>query len=254
MRRMVIALLLVAGALLWGPHAPAQAQELSQNPECQRRYEELARPYFEQMLWYARVASAYPLTPNGRPIVTGWPYSAYGPGNGYGPGTPYGPNFGPWGFGSFGPGFGGPGGYGFGPYGIGGAPWLFANAIAGTGAATLATLPPALGVSAVVAQLASAPGGLGALAAGDLIAAASLQQSLVGNVLSASSLAQSILANQIAAAGLRQAVIGNRIAAAELNATLAAFAYERVTNLKDLIEGIEIYIRNTCPAATENGL
>src|SRR5438876_7369080 len=112
LRSMVAALVVVVAGLVAAPAPHAYATDINENPVCQQMFEQLAQPYFQQMLWYAGQGSNYPLAPNARPIVTGWPYSAYGPGNGYGPGSPYGPNFGPWGIGSFGPGFGGPGGFG----------------------------------------------------------------------------------------------------------------------------------------------
>src|SRR5919199_2843711 len=119
-----------------------ESQDAGQNPGCMRQFLERSAPYVQQMLWYADQASNYPLSPQARPLVTGWPYSAYGPGNGYGPGSPYGPAFGPWGVGSFGPGFGGPFGYGLGPTGVGGPAWGAANAPAPTRGGALARTPP----------------------------------------------------------------------------------------------------------------
>src|SRR5207237_5286932 len=128
-----------SGSLAW-----AQDAGPNPNPECMRQFLDRTAPYAQQVLWYADQASNYPLTPQARPIVTGWPYSAYGSGNGYGPGSPYGPAFGPWGIGSFGPGFGGPFGYGIGPTGVGGPAWGTANTLAGSGVAAVANTPPGL--------------------------------------------------------------------------------------------------------------
>jgi hypothetical protein len=117
MRRMILVPLVAVGAQAAMPGS-AYA-DINDNPECQRQFMALARPYVQRMLWFGSVSGNYRLTANGRYVVTGGPYSAYGPGNGYGPRTPYGPNFGPRGVFSFGPGFGGPSGYGYGPNGVG---------------------------------------------------------------------------------------------------------------------------------------
>src|SRR5262249_43696988 len=135
MGRFTTALLVVASILAFGPSPSAHATDINENPECQRMFQRYAQPYFDQMQWFGSVAPQYPLTPNGRPIMAGWPYAGYGPGNGYGPGSPYGPNFGPWGVNSFGPGFGGPGGYGITPDGFGGPVYQGAGAYAALGAA-----------------------------------------------------------------------------------------------------------------------
>jgi hypothetical protein len=249
-------MLLLSGTLSATLVTPAYAQQTAdagQAADCQRPFVERATPYLQQMLWYADQSSNYPLTPQARPLVTSWPYSAYGPGNGYGPGSPYGPVFGPWGVGSFGPGFGGPYGYGLSPYGVGGPPWLIGGAIAGNGAATLATLPPGLAVATLANQRATAPGGLAALSPADQIALASLAQSLSGNVLSASSLGQSVLGNQTAEAGLRQAVIANRLSAGTLNATLASYPSTVANNLGAVISAIQGYASMACPSASNPG-
>src|SRR2546429_312251 len=157
MQRMVLVLLLAAGGLALHP-LPAHAADLTDNPECQRMFLEQARPVYQQMMWYMSHVSDQPLTPQARPVVTGWPYSAYGPGNGYGPGTPYGPAFGPWGYGSVGPGFGGPGGYGFTPRGVGGPPDQFASAGLGPGPAPPGTPPPGPGGSSGAHPPPTAPG------------------------------------------------------------------------------------------------
>ncbi len=254
--RVIILALALAGCTLGAPPALAHAQESAdtgQVSDCQRPFLERATPYLEEMLWYADQANNYPLTPDLRPVVTGWPYSAYGPGNGYGPGSPYGPAFGPWGISAFGPGFGGPYGYGISPFGVGGPAWQVAGAIAGNGVGTLTALPPGVAVSTVANQLAAAPGGLAALAPADQIALGSLGQSLTGNVLSAGSLSQSILGNRIAEASLRQAVVGNRFAAATLNATLAAYPSTIDQNLSQVVQALQAYSQLACPSASDTG-
>jgi hypothetical protein len=248
MQRMVLVLLLTAGGLALHP-LPAHAADLTDNPECQRMFLEQARPVYQQMMWYMSHVSDQPLTPQARPVVTGWPYSAYGPGNGYGPGTPYGPAFGPWGYGSVGPGFGGPGGYGFTPRGVGGPPDQFASAVVGPGLATLGTLPQGLAVSSIANQLATAPGGLGALANADLVGLGGLGQSLTGNVLSASALQQALIGNQIGGAALRQGVVGNRLSAASLNATLAGYPSTVGNNIGTMLASIAIFWNSICPGA-----
>src|SRR3954462_7704684 len=144
MRRLVLVLLLAAGGVLVRPAPVVQATDINENPECQRMFQRYAQPYFDQMQWFGSVAAQYPLAPNGRPIMTGWPYSGYGPGNGYGPGSPYGPNFGPWGLGVTGPGTAGPAAYGLGALGPGGPAWQFARNQAVSGVAGLNAAPPGM--------------------------------------------------------------------------------------------------------------
>ncbi len=246
---MLAALLVVVAGLVVGPAPHAYAGDISENPECQRMFQQTAQPYYEQMLANANAYNLYPIGPDGRPPIYSWPTSAYGPGNGYGPGSPYGPAFGLWGFGSFGPGFGGPGGYGIGPNGIGGPAWQFAQMQAGTGAASLNSSPGGLTELPVASQLANAPGGLGALVPGDLIALAGTRQGLVGNVLGGSGLVQAIQANRIAEASLRQAVFANRIASAGLNAERTDYPMRRANDLFQVIAGIQAWVSSTCPRA-----
>src|SRR4051794_28321493 len=117
MARLVLALVAVASLFAVGPRSTAHATDINESPECQQMFQQLAQPVMQQMLTFTNQAGQYPLTPQGRPVVTGWPYSAYGPGNGYGPGSPYGPAFGPWGLGAVGPGTPGPAAYGLGALG-----------------------------------------------------------------------------------------------------------------------------------------
>ncbi|HZR98848.1 MAG TPA: hypothetical protein VFE37_09090 [Chloroflexota bacterium] len=255
MLRLVLALVMAGSMVLGGPHTPAHAADISDNPECQQMFERLAQPLMQQLLWFTSVANQSPLTPRGRPIVTGWPYSAYGPGNGYGPGSPYGPTFGPWGVGAYGPGAGGPLGYGLGPTGVGGPGWQFARAQVANSVAGLNAAPPGLSFLAVAAGVnAQTPGlglvgGLGGPGTSDLIALAALQQGEIGNVFAAAGLQQSQIANRVAGAGLAQSVVGNRLAAAGLNATLADFPLNQADHLSSAIGAIQTYVSNTCPRA-----
>jgi hypothetical protein len=253
MGRLTVALLLAISFLAVGPSLSAHATDINENPECQRLFQRLAQPYFDQMQWFGSVASQYPLAPNGRPIMTGWPYSAYGPGNGYGPGSPYGPNFGPWGAFAFGPGFGGPGGYGITPNGYGGPIYQGLGAYAAQGAASLAAFPAGTTSPAVAAALAAAPGSIAALGPGDQIALSGLRDSLVGNVFTAVDLRNSIAGNRIADAALRQAVIANRFAAYSANSDLASWPYLRLNDMGNAIAGVATYVQSTCPAASDKG-
>jgi hypothetical protein len=239
--------LVLGGAALQPP--PARASDINDNPECQRQFEQLARPYFQRMLWFASQGDNYPLTANARPVVTGWPYSASGPGNGYGPGSPYGPNFGTWGAGSFGPGFGGPGGYGYGPNGVGGPAWQFAGAAGAASAVDVSQFPPGLSGLATANQVAALPGGIAALGPGDLMSLSGLREGVIGTAFGGGGLQQVIIANRIGEASLRQSVIGNRLSAAGLNHDLASFPYDQANNLYNIIAGIQAYVGTTCPRA-----
>src|SRR4051812_15533880 len=106
MRRLILAALATASLVAIGTRSTAHATDVNESPECQQMFQQMAQPLMQQLLWFSSTASQYPLTPQGRPVVTGWPYSAYGPGNGYGPGSPYGPALGPWGAGAITPGAG----------------------------------------------------------------------------------------------------------------------------------------------------
>jgi hypothetical protein len=260
MLRIGLAALVAGAVLLGGPRAPAHAADISDNPECQRQFRELADPVFQQMLWYANVYNQYPIGPDGRPPVYSWPSSAYGPLNGYGPGSPYGPAFGLWGFGSFGPGFGGPGGYGIGPNSIGGPAWLFGRNQFANSVAALNAAPPGLNfLSGATTANNLNPGfaGLGALGApgtGDLLTLAGLQQGEIGNALGGASLLQAVQANRIAEAGLRQAVFANRVAAAAFNQDRTDYPLRRANDLYQVIAGIQAYVSATCPNASDNGV
>jgi hypothetical protein len=231
MGRFATALFVAASFLAFGPSPSAQATDINENPECQRMFQRYAQPYFDQLQWFGSVAGQYPLTPNGRPIMTGWPYAGYGPGNGYGPGSPYGPNFGPWGALSFGPGFGGPGGYGITPDGFGGPVYQGAGAYAAQSTANLAAYPASTGPLAVANSLAANPG-IASLVPG-------IQQAMIGN--------------RISDAALRQAVIANRFSAYSANSDMASYPYVRLNDLSNAIQGVSVYVQNMCPAPSDRG-
>jgi hypothetical protein len=252
MRRTVLVLLLAAGGVLLRPASLVQATDINENPECQQMFQRLAQPYFDQMQWFGSVATQYPLAPNGRPIMTGWPYSGYGPGNGYGPGSPYGPNFGPWGALSFGPGFGGPGGYGITPDGFGSPVYQGAGAYAAQATASLAAYPAGTGALGVANSLAANPG-IAGLAPADLVALGGLRQSLIGNVQGAIGIQQAMIGNRISDAALRQGVIANRFSAYSANSDLASFPYARLNDLSNAIQGVSTYVQNMCPAPSDRG-
>jgi len=255
MGRFATVLLLAASMGSLSPGPTAHATDLNENPECQRMFDELARPIVQQLVWYASVANQSPVTPQGRPIVTGWPYSAYGPDNGYGPGSPYGPAFGPWGVGAFGPGAGGPALYGMGALGPGGPAWQFARNQVAYSVNNLAAAPTGLGFLAVANGIASQPpglapvGGLGGPGTADLLSLASLTQGQIGTALAAQGVGLTMVGNAQRGAGLMQSVIGNRMAAAELNATLTDFPLRESAHLGSAIVGILSYVSAVCPLA-----
>jgi hypothetical protein len=252
MGRFATALLVVASMLAFGPSPTAQATDINENPECQRMFQRLVQPYWDQLQYFGSTAAQYPMAPNGRPLMTGWPYSGYGPGNSYGPGSPYGPNFGPWGVGSFGPGFGGPGGYGITPDGFGGPVYQGAGAYAALGTAALGAYPGGTGALAVANTLA-ANTGIGNLAPADLVALGSLRQSLIGNVQGGIGIQQAMIANRIGDATLRQAVVANRFSAYSANSDLASFPYVRMNDLGNAIAAVSTYVQNMCPSPSDRG-
>ena len=253
MGRFAIALGVAASLLAVGPSPSVHATDINDNPECQQMFQRLAQPYFDQMQSFGSVAAQYPLAPNGRPLMAGWPYAGYGPGNGYGPGSPYGPNFGPWGAFSFGPGYGGPGGYGITPDGYGGPVYQAAGAYAALGTANLAAFPPGTSALAVANSLSANPG-IAGLAPADLVALGGLRQSLVGNVQGAVGIQQAMIGNRIAEAGLRQAVVANRFAAYSANSDQASWPYLRLNDLGNAIAAVALWVQNTCPSAADKGV
>ncbi|HEY7063444.1 MAG TPA: hypothetical protein VII06_18340 [Chloroflexota bacterium] len=253
MSRLVVALVLAAAVGLGGPRATAHASDLNDTPECQQMFQQLARTPMQQMLWLSSTFSQYPLTPQGRPIVTGWPYSAYGPGNGYGPGSPYGPALGPWGIGAVGPGTAPPLFYGAGSLGPGGPTWQFARNQNLNSLNNLATAPAGLGFLAVANGIAAQPpglapvGGIGGPGTGDLLGLAGLAQGEIGNVFTAQGYRQSAIGNIMSGADLMQSVVGNRLGAADLNATMTGFPLDMADHLSAVIGGIQTYVNSVCP-------
>ena len=153
--------------------APAAADP---NASCQRALAQAAYPIANQMVTFTAAANAYPMTPNGRPVIA--PTFAY------------------------------PGFFGFaGP----GRSFNTANSLVRSGLAGLNGFPPGTSPSAIVNTLAGVPGGLvpvGGLGTGitsDLLGIAGLQQGQVGNVLAAVDTQQGVLGNRFAAAELNAA-------------------------------------------------
>jgi hypothetical protein len=220
-RRLALVALLSCGIVL-GQVPRAEAQEINQNTQCQQLFRQMADPVAAQMLYYVQAANAYPMLPNGRPPVSPYPYAAY-----------------PWGQAVF----GGPGGPG----------WNFASAYGpwamnGVGLTTAwgypgpVFTPPggtALSAPFVANQVVTQAGGIGQVAPGDLINLGLLRQGLVGNVL--------------AATDTRQGIIGNRLAAADFNLNYAGFPLAQAVGLREVLEGIQIYVSNACPTALPNG-
>ncbi len=216
MRR--IAMVLLLGSTLLARPAAAYADEITEHPECQQLWYQLAGPVVARMLWYVQAADQYPLLPNGRPPVSPYPYLAY----------PWAPAI-----------FHGPGGPG----------WTFASLYALRGiqqyplnAAVFGPFGGApapggvpLAVPFVANQVVAAAGGLVGVAPGDLIGLADLRQAQVGNIL--------------AAIDTRQGIIGNRLAAAEFNLNYAAYPLAQAVNYREVLEGLDFWVRNACPRA-----
>jgi hypothetical protein len=139
------------------------------NASCQQALAQAAYPIANQMVTFATAANAYPMTPNGRPVIA--PTFAY-------------PGF----FGFAGPG-----------RSFGAANGLLASNLRG-----LNNFPPGTTPAAVLNALAGAPGGLTlpALGAGDLLGVAGLYQGQVGNILGAIDTQQGVLGTRFAAAEL----------------------------------------------------
>ncbi|HLI27230.1 MAG TPA: hypothetical protein VKZ60_09175 [Chloroflexota bacterium] len=216
MRRFVVSL--VAAVLALSPVASAgvRADEtaINENPECQRLWHQLADPVLARMLWYVNAADQYPILPNGRPPVGAYPW---GPAVWARPGGPswfVANNYLP--YGALNVGLTTAYGFPFAPF----------NPL--VGATPLST-------AFVAQQVAQAAGGLSAVGAGDLIALAGLRQSEIGNVFAAGS--------------LREAVIGNRLAAAEFNLNYAGYPMAQAVNYREILEGLDFYVRNACPRA-----
>jgi hypothetical protein len=180
---------------------------------------QLATPVAARMLQYVQQADMYPMLPNGRPPIGGpaypwWPAVYAQPGPGYNLAGAY---------------------AGWGAQGVGlTTAWGYPYA---------QFTPPGgvpLSTPFVANQLVNQAGGIGAVAPGDLIGLAGLRQGLVGNVLGA--------------IDTRQGIIGNRLAAADFNLNYAQYPLAQAVGYREVLEGLDFYVRNMCPAATENGL
>jgi hypothetical protein len=224
-RRIVLAVLVAASAFALGPRTPARAQEINANPQCQQLWDQLATPVAMRMMAMVQAADQYPMMPNGRPPV----------------GAPY-----PWAAGVYGQrGFPPPGGgaswqlyRGYLPYGV-----QNVNLTTAFGYPGGLNLPPGgspLSPAFVANQLITA-GGLPAVAPPDLI--------------SLSALHQAEIANLFGAAGTREAVIGNGLAAADFNLNYAGYPLAQAVNYREVLEGLDFYVRNMCPRAVpeDNG-
>jgi hypothetical protein len=218
LQRFWFVFLVAASAVLARPTDVAHAEEIpiNQAPECQRMWMQLAGPVTQRMLYYVQAADQYPMLPNGRPSVGTFP-------------APY-----PWAPAIYGP--GGPG-YNFaGGYGAYGA-----RSIALTGAPGYpgpVFTPPGgtpLSLPFVANQVVNAAGGIGAVPAGDLIGLAEVRQSQAANVLFA--------------ADVRNNIVGTRLAAADFNLNYAGYPMAQAVNYREVLEGLDFYVRNACPRA-----
>lgn len=218
MQRVLIALLLLVGAAWVRPAPVAHADDVSQNPECQRLWMELAGPVVQRMMYYVQAADQYPMMPNGRPMVGG------GPGF---PGYPWAPGV----YAPYGPGYNFLGGYaanGIRNVALTSAPFYPLSA---------ATLPGGtpLSVPFVANQVATAAGGIAAVPPGDLIGLADIRQSQIGNLLGA--------------IDIRNNIIASRLAAADFNLNYAGYPMAQAVNYREVLEGLDFHVRNVCPRA-----
>jgi hypothetical protein len=225
MRRFVLAALAAASVLAAAPASRTSAQEISGTPQCQQLWDQLATPVAMRMLAMVQAADQYPMLPNGRPPV----------------GAPY-----PWAAGVYGQrGFPPPGGgatwqlyRGYLPYGL-----QNTNLTTAFGYPNALTLPR--GGSplspAFVANQVIAPVGIGAVAPADLVSLAGLHQTEIGNLFTA--------------AGARELVIANGISAADFNLNYASYPLAQAVNYREVLEGLDFYVRNMCPRAVpeDNG-
>jgi hypothetical protein len=216
MRRVFIALLLAGCTLAAGPRTSAYADDVNQNPECQRMWMQLAGPVVQRMMYFVQAGDQYPLLPNGRPSVGSFP-------------APY-----PWAPAIYGP--GGPG-YGFaGAYAANGVRSLGLTGAPGYPFATFT--PPGgtpLTLPFVANQVVQGAGGIGAVGAGDLIGLADVRQSQIGNVLGA--------------IDVRNNIVGTRLAAADFNLNYAGYPMAQAVNYREVLEGLDFHVRNACPRA-----
>jgi hypothetical protein len=221
MRRLILLALAAASLVALGPRTPAYADDIANNPQCQRLWDQLATPVAMRMMQYVQAADQYPLLPNGRPPV----------------GAPY-----PWAPGVYGaPGFPPPGGgaswqlyRSYLPYGLQNV--RLTTAFGYPGALNLPSggnpFSPAFVGQQVVAL---APGGIPGVAPGDLISLSGLHQAEIANLFTA--------------AGTREAVIGNGLSAAGFNLSYASYPLAQAVNYREVLEGLDFYVRNICPRA-----
>jgi hypothetical protein len=226
-RRIILALLAAASALALGPRTPASAQDINATPQCQQLWNQLATPVAMRMMAMVQAADQYPMLPNGRPPV----------------GAPY-----PWAAGVYGQrGFPPPGGgaswqlyRGYLPYGV-----QNVNLTTAFGYPGALNLPPGgnpFSPAFVGNQvIAVAPGGLPGVVPADLIGVSALHQAEIANLFTA--------------AGTREAVIGNGLAAADFNLNYAGYPMAQAVNYREVLEGLDFYVRNMCPRAVpeDNG-
>ncbi|HLH24013.1 MAG TPA: hypothetical protein VK066_15930 [Chloroflexota bacterium] len=220
MRRLVLTLLAVASAFAVEPRAGAHADDISENPQCQQLWDQLATPVAMRMMRYVQAADAYPMLPNGRPPVGLYPWApaVYGA-----------------------PGFAPPGGgaswqlyRGYLPYGLQQA--RLTTAFGYPGALNLPTGGSPLSPAYVANQIiTNTPGGIPALAPGDLIGLSGLHQAEIANLFTA--------------AGTREAVVGNGLGAADFNLNYASYPMAQAVNYREVLEGLDFYVRNICPRA-----
>jgi hypothetical protein len=225
MRRLILAALAAASVFAVAPAARTSAQEIGANPQCQQMWDQLATPVAMRMMAMVQAADQYPMMPNGRPTVGG----------------PY-----PW----------APGVYGFRgfPPPGGGASWQLYRAylpygVQNTRLTTAFGYPNALNLPAggnplspaFVANQVIAPVGLPAVAPPDLISLSALHQAEIANLFTA--------------AGTREAVVANGVAAADFNLNYASYPLAQAVNYREVLEGLDFYIRNMCPRAVpeDNG-
>jgi len=216
-QRIFIALLLVGCTLAMGPRPAAYADDvtISSNPECQRMWDQLATPVAARMLAFVQAADQYPMLPNGRPSV-GSPSYPWGPGVFLAPGGV--------------PGYGGP------YYGGAGIPGVLPNVVPGFPFPPVAGgMVPRLSVPLVTNQIVNAAGSIGQVAPPDLIALGGLRQALV--------------ANQQGVGNLYQAYVGTNLAAADFNLNYAGYPMAQAVNYREVLEGLDFYVRNMCPRA-----
>jgi hypothetical protein len=219
LRRALLILLVMAGALATQPASAAHAQDtgVNQNPDCQRLWMELAGPVVQRMMYYVQAADQYPMMPNGRPVVSGPPV-----------GYPWSPQM-------YAP--GGPG-YNFvGNYGAFGARGLALTGVPGYPFNTVNPLPGGtpLSLPFVANQVVNTAGGLANVAPGDLIGLADSRLGLAGNV--------------IGAVDVRNNIVGTRLGMAQFNMDYSAYPMTMAVNYREVLEGLDFHVRNACPRA-----